>query len=615
MADDPAPARARPRRALAGWLAALAGCGLLAWIARGSLPAGLVSEDGAVLGFVHRNGPFADVFDSQYGLRLVRFWRPLVTSSIGLQEAWTGTDPRFLRGFNLLCHAGSIALAAGLVLRLGASRIGAFAAAAWIASFPYQGGTTTWIVGRVDGLCLPWLLLAGWAGAAGRAWVGALACVLAAATKEIGFVAPIWFALAAFGAGRRALPAARLAVVPIVAGGLTLVVRRLAIGAWVGGYPPIGPDPGAADYLASFGAFAALAGPALWGVPVVLALGLVEPRGLRRSLPVLLAGLAAVAILLPMVARVGVAPEHRRWWLVPDAALGVALAAGLPVLAGRGAQAGRLAGALGLAALVVLRVPVARGDVVEWTEAGALCEAHVARVREALEGVPVGRDPVLDATVQRTTPSGRAYVFHWGFAERFREPFEPTPRPVWPWRTIFGREDEQRAVVSRLRSNLRWPFGETPSTVYPMPIRLFTGEREVDALHLELAWIGDEGPTAPRIVLFGEYPEQRLEFVVHTAIGHEAATWRGPRATSPTPWVDGSEMPALVLPMLQVLDSVGGVTVAETIAQVADLGQTVAYLELRAVDDARGERNRPVAASRWIRLTWDPSLKDALLPK
>ena len=50
-------------------------------------------------------------------------------------------------------------------------------------------------------------------------------------------------------------------------------------------------------------------------------------------------------------------------------------------------------------------------------------------------------------------------------------------------------------------------------------------------------------------------------------------------------------------------------------ASAADMGATEAYLELRVVDDARGERHRPVASSRWIRLEWEPELRDVLAPR
>ena len=59
----------------------------------------------------------------------------------------------------------------------------------------------------------------------------------------------------------------------------------------------------------------------------------------------------------------------------------------------------------------------------------------------------------------------------------------------------------------------------------------------------------------------------------------------------------------------------GGPYLYEALRLAADFGSTEAYVELRVVDDARGERHRPVAASRWIHLRWDASLRDVLAPK
>jgi hypothetical protein len=52
----------------------------------------------------------------------------------------------------------------------------------------------------------------------------------------------------------------------------------------------------------------------------------------------------------------------------------------------------------------------------------------------------------------------------------------------------------------------------------------------------------------------------------------------------------------------------------EAISLSSDFGATEAYLELRAADDGRGKADRAVGASAWIHLTWDKSLRDAILP-
>ena len=78
----------------------------------------------------------------------------------------------------------------------------------------------------------------------------------------------------------------------------------------------------------------------------------------------------AAGVLLPMVARTGeIGLEHRRWWLIPDAALGLALAVALPPACRFASLAPRVT-TLALGAVVLgfttnLRVPAARADVLE----------------------------------------------------------------------------------------------------------------------------------------------------------------------------------------------------------------------------------------------------------
>lgn len=595
---------------------ALLGGALFLWIGRGSLDAGLVSEDSGVLRFVHEHGAFADWNTGQYGMRIVRFWRPLVTASIGLQEAWTGTDPSALRALNWACHLISIALGVVLVARLRASLPGVALAAIWLASFPFQGGTATWIVGRVDSLCLPFLLGAALAGVCGRAGWGALFCLLAAATKEIGFAAPLWFLFASLGASRpRAI---RTSLLPLAAGAAAFGFRRWALGAWVGGYPKLGPEPPLTRWLTGMGELLALGG---FTAPVLLALllltALFARERIRPALALVLCAGVTLAVVLPLVARGGIALEHRRWWLIPDAALGLSLALALPPARRFDSWVARSTVLFAGAALVLVswlvRAPQAESDVAEWVLAGKLCDQHVERVRASLEGEPPSRIPVLDSTVTRTTPSGAAYVFHWGFAERFLEPFDPTPRPVWPWRRLFEQAGPIREVVTQPEKDLHWPFGERHQAVSPMPIRLLVEDREVTSFELSKDLVGRRDPGAPRIVVPGDYSGQRIEFVLHTAFGHEVGVWTGPLVSQPALW-NGSKVPAVSLPLLSILESVEGVSLAVSIVQVADLGEQRAYLEIRATEDRLDPPELPISASPWIELTWDEEFRRALLP-
>ena len=58
-----------------------------------SLTAGWIADDAAILGYVQREGALADWTASQYGLQLVSFWRPVVTTSWWMQEATSSFRP------------------------------------------------------------------------------------------------------------------------------------------------------------------------------------------------------------------------------------------------------------------------------------------------------------------------------------------------------------------------------------------------------------------------------------------------------------------------------------------------------------------------------------------
>src|SRR5688572_17273339 len=124
----------------------------------GTFSAPWIAEDSLLLAQAHAEGHWPDWIRSQGGMQIVRFWRPLVSASWDLQEAWTGVAVVPLRIFNLSLHVLASVLVAALALRLGAGRIGACLAGAWVATFPEQGGTCTWLAGRTDLLCATLLL-------------------------------------------------------------------------------------------------------------------------------------------------------------------------------------------------------------------------------------------------------------------------------------------------------------------------------------------------------------------------------------------------------------------------------------------------------------------------
>ncbi|MEO0651678.1 MAG: hypothetical protein AAFZ65_13460, partial [Planctomycetota bacterium] len=180
-----------PPRAHLPFLALLAvsllGTLALGW---GTWGAPLVSEDSSAVAYVHDFGPFADFARTQYDLRTVRFWRPLVTFGLGLQEWLVGGQALGLRLANLLFHALAAALAGAIAQALGLRRAGAIVALAWALTFPFLGGTAHWVVGRVDSQCLPFVLACSWAALVGRPRMAALFALAALGTKESGAVAP-----------------------------------------------------------------------------------------------------------------------------------------------------------------------------------------------------------------------------------------------------------------------------------------------------------------------------------------------------------------------------------------------------------------------------------------
>ena len=148
----------------------------------GTFGAGLISDDGAALGYVHRMGPMSDWFQPEYDLRTVRFWRPMVTVSLGIQEALSGTSVIPLRLFNLACHLLMALTAVGVARRLRIPVLGSVLIGACVALFPYQGGTVTWIVGRVDSQSVPMVLLAIYFALGRRMGLASLFCFLGLAT-------------------------------------------------------------------------------------------------------------------------------------------------------------------------------------------------------------------------------------------------------------------------------------------------------------------------------------------------------------------------------------------------------------------------------------------------
>jgi len=561
----------------------------------GTFTAPWIAEDAALLAEAERSGPWADWTRSQGGLHQVLFWRPVVSTSWALQEASTGIDPAPLRALNWVAHAATALCIGWIVRRLGGNARAALLAGGVAALFPEQGGTVTWLAGRTDVL-VGLALVASVATALGRAPIlGLPLAFLAVATKEFGVLALPWSVLLLFADGRGWREVARRAW-PVAAGVLTACcARRLALGTWTGGYPPVAVD--LAQALPRTGAGLVTAAGS-WLLPALafVAVGAWARSADRRAvIAALLCAVLAGGLLYPLLADDGyLEPQNRR--LLSTAALAIALAVGTASAhPARSVAAGRVLAVSGGALLAWLCV-LAWRDTHEWARAARAGEERVAAARAAVAAVEPDPRPVLADGFPATF--GGAYALGFGLAERFREPFPETPRPVWPLRPIFLRGDSARRPARALR-----PDG----TLWPLD------EREVDRSLVELALTDADGvpleelavdersfvapeDRSPRLCVADGLPGATFELVVYTEVGYE------PFALGT---LDGAGRACASLMQLFAVTGTSA-SVGGTLTHAADLGARTAYLEFRALDTA-GELR---AASRWLELRWSSDLLD-----
>lgn len=562
----------------------------------GTLDAPLLADDAAILGFVEREGALGDWFGPQYGLQLVAFWRPVVTGSWWVQEAISGDAVLPLRGFNLLCHVLSVLALAAIARRIGCSKIGALAAGGLAAFFPEQGGTVTWVAGRVDSLCLPPLLFACVLALDRRYLLAAGMAFVACATKEIGFLVPGWVFLLTWARGDRFGEILRAFLPVLIAASIALVWRWLALETLVGGYlaaprldvaaiPEALATWGRASALLAVGGLAALVAGAVagtWQPRIVGAAALCAFAGALPILQILQAG--------------GLPEQNLRLLCVSD--LGLCLLAGA-ALGGRGPWGRRAV----LPALVLLlvggwRAGLAFSDTHEWAEAGRVAERACDRARLEVASDPASPHPVL---YDGFPPLYRgAYCLGFGVVDRFRAPFVVPPRPIWPLRPLFQGSRELVTVVP-LRDGFVRPRigGARPDA----PIGWTSSERTSDGavpVDMRIAAVGHD--TSPRIIFTGGDRGTILVVVLYTEMGYESARWRE-AGEGRTHEISLRELAALNQ------GCVG--TPGQVLLQTADLGATRAYLEVRALRSTDGSM---MAASDWIPLVWDAGLHRTMGP-
>ena len=600
VALEPASGAVSPGRDFAAWwwvaVVLLAAVPSL-W----TLEAPLVAEDAGLLGIAHREGALADWARPQGGLHLLAFWRPLVSMSWAGQEYLTGVDPAPLRAFNLICHALA-ALGVGLVVRrLGCSTLAALAAGGMAALFPEQGGTVTWVAGRTDGMVSLLMVFTCVLALDRRAVAALLLAFLACAVKEMAFMLPFWVALLLWAREGRAVvgrDVLRRGLLPVVLGvGIALLVRRLALGMWVGGYLAsprtglLGVVPGAAM------AWIEMSALTLVGLAVALGAGLVARTARMR---VVLAGLGCAlfgaAPLLPILHQGVLSEQNLRLLRVSD--LGLCFAAAGVFAAVAGARRRWLA----LPVIALLLLAGARGgralsDTREWAAAGEAAEAAIQRARDEAAKETPGPEPLLFDGFPST--HGGAYCLSYCIADRFRAPFPVPPRAIWPLRPAYGQSRSERAPVAPIQSGFVRPYTADPGRV-PLVEVTVDGTKDFATIPLDERAAGGEPDRSPRLEVHGRYPDCYFEFVLYTEMGYEPSPWRA---------AGEGEEHAITLAQLVHLSERVVAPPAELLRLTADFGAQRAWLEVRAVRIVGGE---VAAASRFLQLSWDEDLLDRL---
>jgi hypothetical protein len=599
------------------WIAALVLALAPSW---GTFSAPWIAEDAAILAKVSEAPLGGDFAGPQYGLHLVRFWRPVVTLSWWIQGHLTGISPLPLRLFNLALHGLSAVLIGLILRRLGAGAVTALLGAAMAASFPAQGGTVTWLAGRTDGMVAVLFLGSLLAALADRRILTAFLVLVACATKEFGFVLPAWIGLGVWAQKGRFAPALRatwpVAIVSVAALGL----RRLAVGSFTGGYA------GGASGVKLSGLIDGLQHGAQGLAPALLLVACLAVAGAwagswnwRLVLAGLGFSLCALLPLLPLLMAGPLGPQNvRLFWVVE---LGLILAAGGCCLHLERATGWRLALPLAVFAIGIgVRGAEARRDVLEWSDAARVGEQAVAtahaRASHATNGAADQRrrsgDPGSRISPQPLLWDGfpgthrGAYCLGFGLADRFRAPFPTSARPVWPLRPLFVQSEPMREPVGLPDGDgFRDPFDASTRLVGGLELPgievLLDGEAFNPTDVAASVPVDGRVPKAqvdlsPRIDLVGAPAGAKLELLLLTEAGIEGIV--------PGTFDQEGRASFTLTEMCFVEKGLLGAALMQT----ADLGATDAYLEIRALDS----NGVVIAAATPMRLVWEATLLDQI---
>ena len=404
-------------RALAGYAAFVALA--LVLFAR-TLGIGYLSDDFTLVRGVVEGGPLGIATFGQ------KFFRPTTSISLWLDLQLFGLHLLGAHAVNVALHAASACFVGRIGSRLGLSPGAAWVAALWFLVAPAHAEAVAWIACRSDllatatGLSALWIWLE--ADASPGHWLRAVALLLlcvALLSKES--AAPLALVLAVWELARRFRTARALALtraaIPTLLLASFVVLRRLAIGSWIGGYGEIMHTRfEIGRIVSSIAAYTlrALTGPVpgeyvTFDRPLV---GLFEPVTRALSRPAVVIAVAAVliattvlvlrlgwknqafrfcapayAVVLLPVLNLGVSMingEGERFLYLPSAMLVLAVTAAAWALSARV----RVRGALAALALVFSLFALPR-SLSPWRDAGTLTRALVPQIAEAAHAGPV----------------------------------------------------------------------------------------------------------------------------------------------------------------------------------------------------------------------------------